>query len=535
MKTQYKNSGLIGGFIYSLNSYPDRPALEVNNEEFTYLQLAGRANGISQVINKHSKDSALIAILGYRSITMYSGILGILLSGKGYVPLNPKFPRERTKTMVLESGCDTLLVGNESIDYVSSLLSNYTKPLTIIFPNENNLDNLISEFPQHTFVTSSEINQQNFKLTPPIVEPHQTAYLLFTSGSTGVPKGVPVNHKNVTSYIHNINSLYDFTYDDKFSQSFDMTFDLSVHDMFICWSNTACLYCVPESSIMAPAKFIKNKGINVWFSVPSVVMFMSKMRLLKPNSFPKLKYSFFCGEPLLDISAGTWQKAAPNSMVVNLYGPTEATIAISEYRWLEGSVQTSKNGIVPIGKCFENQDCCIVDEDNNVIDIGETGELCLSGSQVTNGYCNNKEKNAAHFIKIPKLGNEIWYKTGDIVTRDPSGCMYYLGRVDNQVQVLGYRVELQEIDSVLRKVSNLENVVSIAWPVENGTAQGVIAFICGDKKSNDTDSILNYCNSRLPKYMVPNKIYFVDVMPLNVNGKIDRQALIQSIEEQTYE
>jgi acyl-CoA synthetase (AMP-forming)/AMP-acid ligase II len=229
--------------------------------------------------------------------------------------------------------------------------------------------------------------------------------------------------------------------------------------------------------------------------------------------------------------AKQWQEAAPNSVIENLYGPTETTIAISHYRWDNvTSPDRCRNGIVPIGEIFKGQTCCIIDEKLNVLPPGEKGELCLSGSQVTQGYLNNIEKTRMQYINIPAFGDRIWYKTGDLALQDEEGCVYYLGRVDNQVKILGYRVELQEIDAVLRKASGSEMAVSVAWPISDGSAQGIVGFICGGNTTNK-DEILSYCSLFLPKYMMPSAIFFVENMPLNANGKINRNDLIKKLEE----
>jgi len=360
------------------------------------------------------------------------------------------------------------------------------------------------------------------------VDSAAVAYLLFTSGSTGEPKGVPIHHSNVRSYIEYISNRYEVNERDRFSQEFDMTFDLSVHDMFVCWERGACLFCVPEKSAMLPAKFIRDRELTMWFSVPSVVALLSKMRLLQPGCFPNLRFSLFCGEPLAAAHAQHWQEAAPNSIVENLYGPTETTIAISHYRWDPSkSPQECLNGIVPIGWMFAGQQCRVVDHERS--EVSETGELCLAGSQVTDGYWNNPEKTRRQFVRFPETCETLWYRTGDLVKRGENGCLYYLGRIDHQVKIRGYRVELQEIEVVLRKASQAEQVVAVPWPVVDGSADGVVAFVSGVSKVDELQ-ILNRCREALPDYMVPRKIYWLEEIPLNHNGKIDRKKLAKLLE-----
>jgi amino acid adenylation domain-containing protein len=523
---------LIDGFVKSVNRFPSREALVVDGERLSYIALQGLAAKIASAILRHQHDaSSLVALLAHRSKTAYAGILGILGAGKGYVPLNPKFPIERTRRMLDLSGCGMLIVGRtEGFQHLPKLLIEVNRPLTVILPDLIDVSWLSSDFPQHRFVPSKEMVDGNELPFHPEVSPTGIAYLLFTSGSTGQPKGVPIAQSNVRSYLQYVCDRYDVDENDRFSQEFDLTFDLSVHDMFVCWERGACLFSVPETSVMAPAKFIRDHGLTMWFSVPSVIGVLARLRLLPPGCFPSLRYSLFCGEPLASSYAQLWQEAAPNSILENLYGPTETTIAISRYRWNKnGSSQECRNGIVPIGWIFDGQECRVVGTDRKAVPAGVTGELCLSGSQVTDGYWNEPQKTQEQFVRLPAAGERPWYRTGDMVQPGANGCFYYLGRIDHQVKIRGYRVELQEIEAVLRRACGTEQVVSVAWPIENGSADGVVAFVAGVAALN-YDRVLDDCNKILPDYMVPRKIYLCDEMPLNANGKIDRHRLVSMLE-----
>lgn len=532
MKGKEIKGGLISGFIQTLAEYPNRIALEVDDELYTYKQLGQMVLCISSAINQYEMQTVkMAAFLAYRSPVAYAAPLGILASGKGYVPLNPEFPTERSQTMLSLSGANVLVVGKECVDELKALLPLLDKDLTILFPDTETIDEIIDAYPNHHYIFSNDLIEKDGTLALPDVDPDDAAYLLFTSGSTGVPKGVPVSHRNVCSYVEYICDRYNIRENDRLSQTFDMTFDLSVHDMFVAWQRGACLCCVPKKFVMAPAKFIKEKQLTVWFSVPSVAMFMSRLHMLSEKAFPSLRLSLFCGEPLSGTLAEEWQKAAPKSTVENLYGPTEATIAISYYTWdSKASPDACVNGVVPIGFIFDTQECCVIDNKFDVVDAGEPGELCLSGTQVTNGYLNNPEKTKSQFINIPSQGDKKWYRTGDLVRQGDDGCLYYLGRIDNQVQILGHRVELQEVDNALRKASDTEMAISVAWPIKDGTAGGVVGFIAG-KNGFDQKAILDQCKDLLPDYMVPKKIHFVEAIPLNNNGKLDRKKLTEMLEE----
>jgi non-ribosomal peptide synthetase component F len=302
--------------------------------------------------------------------------------------------------------------------------------------------------------------------------------------------------------------------------------------MFLAWSSGACLCPVPREVLMSPAKFIRDRALTVWFSVPSVAMMMRRLRMLKPDKLPGLRLSLFCGEPLPASLAQQWQAAAPNSVVENLYGPTEATIAISHYRWdPDRSPQQSRNGVTPIGETFPTQRAVIVDEEGLPVSAGQPGELCVTGSQVTTGYINAPEKTASQFVTVPGQGEAVWYRTGDRVLRDEQGCLHYLGRVDSQVQIRGHRVELQEIEHVLRQATGTELAFAVPSPLSEGGALGVRAVIGEPVTEDQRRRILEWCRASLPEYMAPQDVVECQNLPLNANDKIDRQALQRVVED----
>jgi amino acid adenylation domain-containing protein len=521
---------LLDGFLQSCDRFPGRAALEVAGSTLTYADLEARAASLAATIEPAgSPQEPFAAFLAYRTVEAYVSVLGILAAGRGYVPLNPTFPAERNRAMLARAGCSVLVAAAEATDVLGEVLGLADRDLTVICLPGVDEAALSRDHPRHRFVPVAEDEHRIDRSRIAAVDPDSTAYLLFTSGSTGVPKGVPVSHRNVTSYLEYVLGRYAFESSDRFSQTFDMTFDLSVHDMFVCWASGACLVGMPHSSVMAPAKLIRDARLTVWFSVPSVIMFMQRLRLLKPGAFPALRISLFCGEALLDGWADAWQQAAPNSIVENVYGPTEATIAISHYRWNpDRSANLCTNGVVSIGEVFATQLCAVVRADGSRAPHGEPGELWLSGSQVTPGYLNDPEKTALQFVRSG-WDDEIWYRTGDLVVEDDRMQLQYLGRVDHQIQVRGHRVELQEIDQALRTLSGNDSAIAVAWPVESGRADAVYAFLCAPA-GTDTDSLIQRCGSVLPYYMVPKQVFLIDAMPVNANGKIDRGALANTVE-----
>ena len=306
------NTTLQSGFEASVARFGERPALQVASQKLTYRQLHERAAALGATIQARAPAGAppLTAVLASRSSTAFAAVLGSLLAGHGYVPLNPRFPADRCRDMLVRAGCRTLIVDGAASDRLDALLEGMEDPPAVISPDDH-----------------GERLERAAALKPVTVAPDAIAYLLFTSGSTGRPKGVGVTHGNVRAFIETIAERYGIDERDRCSQTFDLTFDLSVFDMFVAWERGACLCCPSERELMAPGSFIRRAGLTVWFSVPSTGAFMRKLGMLKPDSYPSLRWSLFCGEPLPDEVARKWAAAAPNSTVENLYGPTEATIA----------------------------------------------------------------------------------------------------------------------------------------------------------------------------------------------------------------
>jgi amino acid adenylation domain-containing protein len=519
---------LVAGFLKSAERYPARTALVVGGQAITYEKLhdhSGRIASTIRAVDAHG--GGLVALLAHRSLAAYSGVLGILRAGKGYVPLNPKFPAERTRRMLELSGAKILIVGEECYSELSELLPGLPLDwLTVILPEARHATEFARRFPTQRFVAISQEAETGKGSSERIEDPGALAYLLFTSGSTGVPKGVPIPQSNVRAYVEYIGERYQVSCEDRFSQEFDLTFDLSAHDLFVSWEYGASLYSVPEKYVLMPAKFIRDNQLTMWFSVPSVAVLMDRMRLLEPGSFPSLRFSLFCGEPLPARSAERWQAAAPGSMVENLYGPTEATIAISHYRWNpEKSPGECVNGIVPLGEIFANSFGCLMKPQELKFCLGDTGELCLGGPQVTTGYWKNAEKTRQQFVH---LGDRLWYRTGDLVGRSENGCHYYLGRLDHQVKIRGFRVELQEVEMVLRQACGTEHAVCVPRGARDGLAEGIVAFISGSPQISDAQ-LRAACEATLPEYMVPGEFRWIDEMPLNANGKVDRGKLMEKL------
>ena len=294
--------------------------------------------------------------------------------------------------------------------------------------------------------------------------------------------------------------------------------------MFVAWERGACLCVLPSEALLKPSRWIIEKGITVWFSVPSLALHMKRFGMLKPDRYPFLRWSLFCGEALPVEVAEAWAAAAPRSVVENLYGPTELTIACTLYRWdPESSPSECSAGLVPIGTPYPGMEAIVVDSELRDVSAGDAGELLLTGPQVTLGYWRDPEKTAAAFV-VPPGRSTTYYRTGDLV-RQPAASepIAYVGRVDHQIKMNGHRVELGEIESAIRKATGIDAVVALGWPRTASGAAAVTAFVAAE--SLDTTAVIARVASRLPEYMVPRAIHTLTEIPLNANGKFDRNAL----------
>lgn len=450
--------------------WPERPALQVGGEVYSYQRLDGWSDAIAERIVRAGHQGRRVAFVATKEASSYAAILGILKAGCAYVPLPAEGPAARWSSMLDQAGVQAL-VG----DVVQAGLTS------------------IPSVEGHAVFRDRPVGEE--------------AYVLFTSGSTGGPKGVSVSRANVAAYLAHQRITYSLNEHDRFSQFFALTFDLSVHDIFLCWSVGACS-CVPSAQDMLRAvTFARDERITVWFSVPSLAMLMHRTRALTPGSLSTVRLAYFCGEPLTWPVARVFGQAAPQARVINLYGPTEATIAITAY---ELGPRMGEDGIVPIGKVFNGSIARVVEE-----------ELQLGGPQVSAGYVGNTRATEAAFITDAGVR---WYRTGDRVRKDAEGVFHFLGRIDDQVKIMGHRVEPSEVDVALGPL-----VQGSVFTVAHRGADRVRLYTFVDVPF-DHAALMNELRTTLPAYMLPERIIGVETMPTTPHGKLDRKALLALIE-----
>ncbi len=516
------------GFIESAARYPEAIALSIGDQEFTYSEVEDKARLWAGALSEACHEMpGRIGIFAYRSTVSYIGVLASLFAGAAFVPLNPTFPVKRTCSMIKLADLDAIIVDEASCSKFMAVIKELPEIPVILLPD--------SDKPVISGIGAEVTDQCDLRTTTalrnlPVIPSDAYAYLLFTSGSTGQPKGVPILHANVVHFLDFNQRRYQLTNTDHLTQTFDQTFDLSVFDLFMAWGAGACVCAIQPIQLLSPFRFVREKNITVWFSVPSVISLLRKTKLLKPGSLPNIRWSLFCGEALTQDSAEAWQAAAPYSVVENLYGPTELTLACTVYQWHPlHSPAECVNGIVPIGRLYENLHALVMDRNLQPVLPRENGELCVAGPQTFPGYWNDPERTAMNtFTHLDQNGdNQLYYRTGDLVRLTESNNYVYIGRTDQQIQVMGNRVELGEIEAALCRCSGVAEAVALGWPADRHTCQGIIAFVSGNMIN--AESVITEIRHCLPAYMAPRTIHVLDAMPLNTNGKIDRKALYRKL------
>ncbi|HSM69063.1 MAG TPA: amino acid adenylation domain-containing protein, partial [Xanthomonadales bacterium] len=429
---------------------PGAPAVWQDGRSISYAELGERCRRVAGGLEREGVAAgSRVGVLAGRGATAYSGMLGACWAGCAWVPLNPAHPPDRLNHLLQRAEVDALVVHEEG----AALLPGLEAPARVLGPGSARPDAV-----DH----------------PPVpCRGDDLAYLMFTSGTTGVPKGVMITHAAIEHFLSVMQARYKIGPGDRVSQFFELTFDLSVFDVFMSLGNGATLCVLPEASRLAPAGFIREQKLTVWFSVPSALVLMDGFRQLRPGAFPDLRLSLFCGEPLPAEPLANWKAAAPDSVVENLYGPTEATLACLLQPCAADIPVTPERGCVAIGHPYPGMAAAIMDAQGRLAQSGgEPGELLLAGPQLAAGYWKDPSLTDERFIT---LDGRRWYRSGDLARQDDDGRFHHLGRTDNQVKIMGHRVELEEIDAQLRDACACESAMAVAWPVKHGSAQGVVA------------------------------------------------------------
>ena len=508
-------------------------ALSADGAELTYEEVVRRASRLASALNGYGlARGSRIGILGSRSRIAVEAVLGAAWAGATYVPLGPRWPEERLKAALALAGLDAVIADARGVEALTASLIMMVKMLVV--PD----DGTARALPAGSGLAASGTRVMSLEslpdtgavIEPAAMSPDDLAYVIFTSGTTGIPKGVMATAGSLAAYLDALALRKALTPEDRASQFFELTFDPSVGEIFLPWRTGASLHVVPAVSHASPARFIRDRELTIWGSAPAAIAWMRDTRSLAPGSFPRLRYTSFGGEPLPLASVRAWQAAAPNSVIDNLYGPTEATVDCAGQRVEPGAtpIVTPGRGVLAIGTPHPGTELAVLGPDRGRLPQGETGELAIAGRQLTLGYLGAPELTAGRF---PVIDGKRWYLTGDIAMQDAAGVYHHLGRADNQIKIQGHRVELEDIEAHARAVAGTDQVAAVGWPMADGVARAIVCFVA--RSDLPASRIREALRSRLPSYMVPAAIHEVAALPLNANGKLDRHALIAQLEAGT--
>ena len=491
-------NSVLSAVLHSIEQHASNNAFCINEEFFSYEQFGNCIKKVRDALRKAKHEKKEIGLVINDDLETYASIFALWLEGEAYVPLHPNWPLERCVEICKQVEIDLILDSSTSTRY----------------------ENIPVVCTSHLDCVETEDG-----LAPIVGIPEDAlTYILFTSGSTGSPKGVQITRQNVGSFM---DSFWDtgivITSEDRCLQCFDLSFDVSVQGFLVPLTKGACCYTVPHGQI----KYVYASGLIEDHQLTFRAMAPSMLRYLKPYfeeiDAHSMKTCIVTAEACPLELMEEWHQCATNTDIYNFYGPTECTIYCTYCKIdLDGNNKTL-NGIVSIGKPLSNCIGIILDEEGKECPIGEKGELCIAGGQVSKGYWKNEEKNATSFFYKEYRGQNLrFYHTGDLCYKDKDGDIMYSGRLDHQAKIQGFRVEMGEIEYHARKFLNGTNVVCMAF--ENKEKLTEIAMFL-EKEEFDTSELIAYMRTKMPPYMIPSRLFYVPVFPLNSNDKTDKVKL----------
>jgi D-alanine--poly(phosphoribitol) ligase subunit 1 len=491
--------------------FPDRTAVRDASGSYTFgelrrvaLELATALVARADVINTP------IAVYLPRSREAVGCFAAILYSGNCYAPLDVKSPAARMSVLLKKLGAALIITDR----------ANLAELRKVGVPEDNIV--VLEDMPKGDVAPGLERRFEQLLDTDPI-------YIIHTSGSTGVPKGVTIGHRGVIDYIDWANSVYRVDESTVIGSQAPLHFDNSTLDIYLCFSRGATLDLIPGEAFLFPVKligYLRERGINFVFWVPSVLVQVANMNILAHTELPPLTQILFAGEVMPCKQLNYWRKWFPNALLSNLYGPTEITVDCTYYIV---NRELADDEPLPIGFPCRNSDVLILNAENRLAAAGERGELCVRGTSLALGYWNDPEKTAAAFVQNPLQPHypERIYRTGDLVYRNEAGEIIFTDRLDFQIKHLGYRIELAEIEYQVLAIEEIAN----ACVLYNKGKKEITLFY--ETKDGDLSpaAIRQKLSQIFPKYMLPTAFHQMKELPRNPNGKIDRNGLSATFEQ----
>lgn len=458
-----------------------------------------RSIGSSIIHKEYYKESVVVYMNKHPNAI--AAFYGVIYSGNYYVPIDEEMPTYRIE-LIFKTLNPKIMICDEKTK---------EKAIQMGFEGEICLfDELIQE-------DQDILALQNVRIQQIDIDP---IYIVFTSGSTGVPKGVMACHRSVIDYIENLSQVLQVNENTVFGNQSPLYFDACLKELYPTLKYGATAYLIPKNLFMFPTKliaFLNEKKINTICWVASALSLVSGFKTFN-TIIPETLHTIAFGSEVFPIKQyNEWKRVLPNARFINLYGPTEATGMSCYY---EVNKEFELDDVIPIGKPFKNTQILLLTEDNKEAKHGEVGEICIRGTAVTLGYYKNEEKTKEAFIQNPMNDAypETIYKTGDLAKLDKDGNLIFVSRKDYQIKHMGHRIEMGEIEL---NVNMIEGMTS-ACCIYDKEKEKIVLFYVGEKDKKEVKGILK---DKLPRYMLPNKIIQLDEMPLTPNGKIDRNLL----------
>lgn len=488
---------------YAAQTYPDKSALHDETGELTYKEYRAEALALAREIIKRNLKQTPVAVYLEKGIHVLTSFFGIAYSRNCYSPFDTALPKTRIARML--SVLNPALVITKQALAPSFTEAGYTGEYLFI-------DGINPSADDEAFVSSLKNEYASEDLL----------YILFTSGSTGIPKGVSITHRSVINYIDWTCRTFSFCETDSFANQAPFYFDNSILDIYCSVKSGAELFITPSNLFAQPVpllNYLKEHRITTIFWVPSALVVPAKLKAFRNVDVSAfLKRVLFCGEVMPTRQLNIWRSYLPNVCYANLYGPTEITDACTFYIVNRNFSDTEP---IPIGKPIDNVEILLLNEVNGELceaAEGEAGEICVSGVCLSPGYYHNPEKTAEVFVEYPNGSGKIIYKTGDLARLNSDGDLLYLSRKDFQIKHLGHRIELGEIEAAADSLPD----VSLSCALYDEVKHKIYLFA---ESSITAEKCEEYLKGLLPEYMLPSKIIIMDKIPINCNGKIDRASL----------
>jgi amino acid adenylation domain-containing protein len=514
---------------------PEATALVMDGRRLSYGELEATSNRLAHLLHEAGcRRGDRVCLLMPKCREAIVAMLGVLKVGAMYVPLDPDSPTPRLAKMVTSADNRWFLAGGP-----------VTQQLDALFQPDGfaarHAVGWLSAEPCGAALPPAfhwaDLAGYPADLPEQASSPADGAHILFTSGSTGVPKGVVVKHESVVHFVEWAVGYFGTRPDDQISCHPPLHFDLSTFDLFASFCAGATVHLVPPALSLVPqrlAAFIRTSQLTQWFSVPSVLSYLASFDAVRHGDFPTLRRVLWCGEVLPTPALTYWMRRVPHATFTNLYGPTEATIASSFYT--VPRPPEDERAAIPIGTACPGEEILILDDAMRPVPSGEPGDLYIRGVGLSPGYWRDPDKTAGAFLPNPLNHDptDRLYRTGDLARVGADGLIYFLGRADTQIKSRGYRIELGEIEAALGALGVLREYAIVA--VDAGTFGGPIiccAYVPDPDSPVEAARLRSALAQLVPAYMLPARWKAYDELPRNPNGKIDRPCLREAFAAQT--